>query len=363
MLASYTQKYMLSPNPQDLPLITVGIITLNREWIIRRMLQSVQSQTYPHNRLYVVVVDGKSKDKTAEIANQVLSESDFNGFDVVVKESNIPEARNLCIQHMKGDFLLFWDSDVIMESTAVERMLKIQQKEGVDMVSSYVKEVSVASPEEIDSKWQEWETNYPRQDAQQILYAAGTGNLLISKKVLTQLKFDPDYTFYEDQDFSARASKLGYKILETRSVIGFDVNAKIAHSDIYAFDMPLNKALRGIRKKAVIQAQNITAGYPSVRKATSKFLLSNKRYLFYVGYVPAIAITIVGILLLNLWVALVFPAYLLVYTVMQLRKRGIKRGLNATARSIIVGIPSTYALLWYCLKLSFKRPEELTSKL
>jgi glycosyltransferase involved in cell wall biosynthesis len=363
MLVSYSQKHMLPAKPQELPIITVGIITLNREWIIRRMLKSVLSQTYPHSRLFVVVVDGKSKDKTAEIAKQVLSESDFNGFEVVVKDSNIPEARNLCIQNMKGDFLLFWDSDVIMEPTAVERMLEIQRKENVDMVSSYVKEVTVNSPEEIDSKWQEWEAKYPRQDTSQILYAVGTGNLLITKKVVTQLKFDPDYTFYEDQDFSARASKLGYKILETRNVIGFDVNAKIAHSDIYAFDMPLNKALRGIRKKAIIQAQNITAGSPSVRKATSKFLLKNKRYLFYIGYIPAIAVTVVGVLLLNLWVALVFPAYLLIYAALQFRKRGVKKGLNATARSILVGIPSTYALLWYCLKLSFKRPTELTSKL
>ena len=354
---------MLHPKQQDFPLITVGIIVLNREWIIRRMLKSVQSQTYPHERLFVVVVDGKSKDKTAEIAKQVLSESDFNGYQVIVKDSNIPEARNLCIQNMKGDYLLFWDSDVIMEPTAVERMLEILRKENVDMVSSYVKEVTVNSPEEIDSKWQDWETKYPRQDTSRILYAAGTGNLLISKKVLTKLQFDPDYTFYEDQDFSARASKLGYKILETRSVIGFDVNTNKAYSDIYAFDMPLNKALRGIRKKAVIQAQNITAGFPTVRAAVSTFFLANKRYLFYVGYVPAIAITLVGVLILNLWVALAFPAYLLIYTILQFIKRGFARGLNAAARSLIVGIPSTYALLYYCLKLSFKRPAELTSKL
>lgn len=354
---------MLPPKPQELPLITVGIIVLNREWIIKRMLKSVQSQTYPHERLFVVVVDGESKDKTAEIAKQVLAQSDFSGYQVIVKDSNIPEARNLCIQNMKGDYLLFWDSDVIMEPTAIAHMLETLKKENVDMVSSYVKEVFVNSADEIDSKWHEWETKYPRQDTSRILYAASTGNLLISKKVLSQVSFDPDYTFYEDQDFSARANKRGYKILETHNVIGFDINANKPHSDIYAFDMPLKKALRGIRKKAVIQAQNITAGFPSVRKAVATFILVNKRYLFYIGYIPAIVLTVIGVLILNIWLGLVFPAYFLLYAILQFRKRGFSRGLNAAARSIIVGIPSTYALLYYCMKLSFKRPTELTSKL
>jgi len=346
---------MLPSDQPQLPLITIGIIVLNREWIIERMLKSVQNQTYPLDKLFVVVVDGESKDKTVEIAKQVLSESDFKGYQVIVKDSNIPEARNICIQNMKGTFLLFWDSDVIMEPSAVVRMLEILMKENVDMVSSFVKEVTVNSTDEIDSKWQEWETKYPRQDISRILYSAGTGNILISKKVLTQLRFDPDYTFYEDQDFSARASKIGYKILETHSVIGFDINTNKPHSDIYAFDMPLNKALRGIRKKAVIQAENITGGFPSVRKGLSRFLFDHKRYLFYMGYIPAIVLTFIGILFLNLWLSLVFPAYFLIYAIFQFKKRGFANGLNAAARSIIVGIPTTYALIYYCMKLGLKK--------
>ena len=354
---------MLPSNQQDLPLITVGVVVFNREWIIKRMLASVQSQTYPHDRLFVLVVDGESKDNTATIAKQVLANSDFSGYEVIVKESNIPEARNICIQNMKGGFLLFWDSDVIMEPTAVARMLGILKRENVDMVSSYVTEVTVDSADEIDQKWQELETKYPRQEKSRMLDAAVTGNILISKKVLTQVAFDPDYTFYEDQDFSSRATKIGFKILETRNVIGFDINSNKPYSDVYAFDMPLKKALRGIRKKGIIQAQNVTAGFPSISKAVIKFFWANKRYLFYVGYIPAIILTVFGILMQNLWLSLIFLLYFLLYTIIQFKKRGFVKGLNAAVRSFIVGIPSTYALLYYCIKLSFKRPKTLTSKL
>jgi glycosyltransferase involved in cell wall biosynthesis len=354
---------MLPSNQKDLPLITVGVVVFNREWIIKRMLASVQNQTYPHDRLFVLVVDGKSKDNTVKVAKQVLAESDFNGYEVIVKKSNIPEARNICIQNMRGDFLLFWDSDVIMEPTAIAHSLEILKKESADMVQSCVTEVTVGSADEIGEKWQEWETKYPRQEKTRIVDLTGTSNLLISKKVLKQLAFDPDLTFFEDQDFTSRATKQGFKILATGNVIGFDVNSNKPYSSIYAFDMPLKEALRGIRKKGIIQAQNVTAGSSSISKAIIKFFLANKRYLFYVGYIPVMVLAVVGVLVQNWWLSLIFPLYFLLYAIVQVKKRGFTKGLNAAVRSFIVGIPTTYALLYYCIKLSVKRPKMFTSKL
>jgi len=354
---------MFPSNQKDLPLITVGIVVFNREWIIKRMLASVQSQTYPHDRLFVLVVDGESKDNTVKVAKQVLAESDFNGYEVIVKESNIPEARNICIQNMRGDFLLFWDSDVIMESTAIARSLEILKKENADMIQSCVIEVTVGSADEIDKKWGEWETKYPRQEETRVVDLTGTSNLLISKRALKQLSFDPDLTFFEDQDFTSRATKQGFKILGTKSVIGFDVNSNESYSCIYTIDMPLKEALRGIRKKGKIQAQNVTAGSSSITKTVFEFFWTNKRYLFYTGYIPVIVLTVVGVLIQNLWLSLIFPLYFLLYLVVQVTKRGFAAGLNAAVRSFIVGIPTTYALIYYCIKLSFKRPKTFTSEL
>lgn len=347
---------MLSLNPQNLPLITIGVVVFNREWIIKRMLASVQSQTYPHDKLFVVVVDGQSKDNTAKIAEEILSQSDFGGFKVIVKDSNIPEARNICIQNLQGDYLLFWDSDVIMEPTAVSCMLETLRREEADMVAVKIPEVFVDSVDEVDVKWSEWQAKVQRGDKCVDSPAVGTGFSLIAKSILGRVAFDPDYTFYEDQDFSLRAKQQGFKILLTQSIVGFDVNSdRQQYSDIYAFDMPLKKALRGIRKKGIIQAKNVTSGCPSIGKAVTRFFLANKRYLFYAGYLPALILAVIGVVLQNLWLSLVFPAYFAVYAILQFKKRGFGRGLNAAARSVIVGVPSTYALLYYCMKLSFKR--------
>ena len=79
----------------DNPLITVAIVVRNREWIIAKMLNSLFSQTYSHDKIYVLIVDGNSSDKTVEIARTILEKADFKGYDIIVKECNIPEGRTL----------------------------------------------------------------------------------------------------------------------------------------------------------------------------------------------------------------------------------------------------------------------------
>jgi cellulose synthase/poly-beta-1,6-N-acetylglucosamine synthase-like glycosyltransferase len=77
----------------DFPLVTVGIVVLNREWIISKTLDSILHQTYPHNRIFVFIADGGSKDRTVETAREILQKSDFAGYDIISKESSIPEGK------------------------------------------------------------------------------------------------------------------------------------------------------------------------------------------------------------------------------------------------------------------------------
>jgi len=61
-----------------LPLITVGVITLNREWIIGYMLDSLFSQSYPMEKIHLVVVDGESTDRTVDLTRNKLKNSNFS---------------------------------------------------------------------------------------------------------------------------------------------------------------------------------------------------------------------------------------------------------------------------------------------
>lgn len=83
----------------DAPIVTVGIVVLNREWIIGEMLRSLLNQSYPHDKISVIVVDGGSKDRTVEIAEKILDTSGFMSYEIISRKCNIPEGRNICIDH------------------------------------------------------------------------------------------------------------------------------------------------------------------------------------------------------------------------------------------------------------------------
>ncbi len=344
---------------QHLPFVTVGIVALNRAWIIDQALSSLQSQTYPHANLHVLFVDGGSKDGTAELAGKMLQESDFSGYEVVVQKCTIPEGRNICLEKMRGDLLLFWDSDIIMPSDAVAKLVHASEIEHADLMTADVRQITISSTSEIARKLKEARVLEQQTPCVEI-NAATMGQSLLSKKLVTSISFDPDLTNNEDSDFCLRAKAKGFKIMLCRSVVVLDVNMyKMGYSDLH-IDTPLKYALRGIRKKSKAQVY----AYPFESggwRGLILFFSQHKRYLFYLGYLPTLFVTIIGVFLSNIFLSLTFPAYLLLYLVLQIRRRGLIRGIKSLIRSLLVGIPNSLWISYYCIRVLKKPRKKLNS--
>jgi glycosyltransferase involved in cell wall biosynthesis len=342
---------------QRTPLVTVGIVALNRAWIIDKVLLSIQSQTYPHDKLFVLFVDGESRDGTVELAKQRLSKGDFNSYQFVVQKCNIPEGRNICLEKMQGELLLFWDSDIIVAPDAVSKLVEALETQRVDLMTAVVKQVTVSSIDEIASRLQE-AVMLEQQDAPCVeINAAMMGQSLLSKKIASTVSFDPQLTIQEDTDFCLRAKEQGFKIMVDPGVVALDVNMyTMAHSDI-CIDMSLKDALKGIRKKSKVQvyAYNFASGL----KSSLNFFSQYKRYIFYLLYLPAVVLTVYGIFAQNIYLALVFPVYALLYTVLQVRRRGVKRGLKTFLLSLIVGVPNALWVTYYWIKYTSKSRKKL----
>jgi len=341
-------------NNSKIPLITVGIVVLNREWIFGKMLSSLLSQTYPHDKIFVLIVDGKSKDKTVEIARNILEKSDFEAYDIIVTECNIPDQRNICIERMKGDMLFFWDSDVIMAPNAIQDLVRTIKEENGDIVFAENIRVYVNTIEDVDKKVNEAASSHLLASGNLAIEVpiVGMGNTLISRNVLGNLRFDPDVTTLEDIDFSMRATEKGFRLLRSKSVQAFDIKIWTkGYSDVYV-DMPLKNALRGMRKKAKV---NVLSGGRATFTRTIKFFLAYNRYVFYLGYIPTLILTIYGLIINSLFFGLVFPVYLIFYLLWQVKKRGVQRGIKAAVRSILVGVPTSLLLIYYFSKYSLKR--------
>lgn len=97
----------------DLPTISVVVTTKNEERHIRNCLGSIRAQTYPSEKIELIVVDNYSEDKTREIATQFT--------DLVFDKGPERNAqRNFgLIDVATGRYLMWIDADMILSPNLV----------------------------------------------------------------------------------------------------------------------------------------------------------------------------------------------------------------------------------------------------
>ncbi|RAO98572.1 hypothetical protein PW5551_08800 [Petrotoga sp. 9PW.55.5.1] len=118
------------------PLVSVILVCRNEEMTIRKSLLSLIKQSYePYE---IVVVDGKSTDKTVEIVREI--KRDFSNIKIINNEKiYTPHGLNLGIKESKGDFILIagahteFSKDYIKES--VKFLLSHPEADAVGGVS------------------------------------------------------------------------------------------------------------------------------------------------------------------------------------------------------------------------------------
>jgi len=96
-------------------LVSVTIPTFNSEKTIGDTLYKVLNQSYPN--IEIIVVDSYSKDKTRTIVENF-------GVKVVMCEGKLLEARIKGVEVSKGEYVLFLDSDQILDKTMIERAVE-----------------------------------------------------------------------------------------------------------------------------------------------------------------------------------------------------------------------------------------------
>jgi len=96
-------------------LVSVTMPTFNSEKTLGRALENVKNQTYEN--IEIIIVDSYSEDKTLEIAKK------FN-VKIVMCKGKLLEARIVGAKKSRGEYVLFLDSDQILEKTAIERAVK-----------------------------------------------------------------------------------------------------------------------------------------------------------------------------------------------------------------------------------------------
>ena len=90
---------------KNFPRVSVIMPTLNVEPLLDNVLSSIARQTYPQDKIEIILADANSTDRTREIAKKFgATVLDDNG-------KNMEEGKRLALRHATGDYILFVDAD------------------------------------------------------------------------------------------------------------------------------------------------------------------------------------------------------------------------------------------------------------
>ncbi|MDZ7372431.1 MAG: glycosyltransferase family 2 protein [candidate division KSB1 bacterium] len=131
------------PLPMDAnsPMVSVVIPVRNEEATIERCLRSVLDQTYPADRLEVLVVDGRSTDRTREVV-QRLAQEDGRVRLIDNPDRITPVARNLGVAQARGEIIAIIDGHCWLAEDFLERGVDCLKKTAADCVGGLLTNVA-----------------------------------------------------------------------------------------------------------------------------------------------------------------------------------------------------------------------------
>lgn len=113
---------------KNISLITLGIIARNEEEALPALLEDIKGQSFPHERMEIILVDGMSTDSTRKVMRDFVASSKSSFYDVFIcqNEKEIqPCGWNMVIDKSRGDAIIRVDaharipSDFVAECVAV----------------------------------------------------------------------------------------------------------------------------------------------------------------------------------------------------------------------------------------------------
>ncbi len=116
--------------------ITVVIAARNEEATISKCLESILKQDYPADLLQIIVVDDHSTDKTKEVAEKLLAESDKNYRCISNREKSHGKktAISEAIKNSSGELIVITDADCTSPATWLSSIENEYRTSGAFMV-------------------------------------------------------------------------------------------------------------------------------------------------------------------------------------------------------------------------------------
>jgi len=181
------------------PLVSIVTAAYNEERHIGKFLNSIKGLDYPKNKLETIIVDDGSIDNTREIVKKYkvkMVRSSHLGFG---------DARNLGIKASKGDILILFDADMIVDKNFIKEAILFFEKnrqydafEGMEYIRNSNKLIAKMF----------YLTDYLGYKTMKVLIPR-----VIKRKIIEKIGYNkPDYGYYIDWEYQQRMLRSGFKI-------------------------------------------------------------------------------------------------------------------------------------------------------
>lgn len=186
------------------PVVSVIIPTYNRGTVIRRSIDSVLAQTYKD--LELIVVDDASTDNTEEVVRSVKDSR--VRYIKQTPNQGACAARNLGIEHARGDYVAFQDSDDAWRPNKLEVQLEAMRKYQAGVCFCRMKRHYNDKGKANSYLFPEMEeTRLVSHEFTCLHTYISTQTIVAARDVFLKHRFDPKVKKAQDYDWAVRASR------------------------------------------------------------------------------------------------------------------------------------------------------------
>ena len=216
---------------QDWPKVSVVSPVYNAEKSLEKLIASLKAQSYPRERMEIILVDNDSSDASRDI---IARHPEVTGLSETSRHT--PGApRNVGMQHATGEIIALLDADCWAEADWLEKGVRYMISNHLDRVAGHV-EFEFASYrnfyELFDSS-----VNFQQRDFVKEGWCI-TANLFLRRSVIEDVGLlDPTLKLCEDMEFGLRASRKG-------RTLGYCRDATVHHVTRRSFGALFQKFIR-----------------------------------------------------------------------------------------------------------------------
>jgi len=189
------------------PYFSIIIPCLNEEHFLPKLLKNLRSQTF--TEFEVIVVDGNSDDKTAQVATNFKAKFSINLYSTTTR--NVSFQRNLGAKKAKAKILIFFDADTQIPKNYLKKIAQAFEKKHPHFLTTYIKADSYKPSEKIFSFF----ANLFLRNGNifKIPFSFGAMEAIKKGAFFDVGGYDINIKFGEDSEILQRLYKYNYKLI------------------------------------------------------------------------------------------------------------------------------------------------------